>query len=53
MIKKDELFQGNMFVEIPLEEIKGDKIKIKIGVYNDGELIETTKTTFLGPRTFN
>lgn len=53
VIKKDELFQGNMFVEIPLEEIKGDKIKIKIGVYNDGELIETTKTTFLGPRTFN
>lgn len=52
-VKKEALFQGNMFIEIPASLIKKDKIKIKIGVYNDGKLIETTTTTFLGPRSFN
>ena len=53
IVKKEALFQGNMFIEIPTSSIKKDKIKIKIGVYNDGKLIETTTTTFLGPRSFN
>jgi len=53
IVKKEALFQGNMFIEIPVSLIKKDKIKIKIGVYNDGKLIETTTTTFLGPRSFN
>ncbi|WP_445457828.1 cytochrome c oxidase accessory protein CcoG [Flavobacterium sp. HNIBRBA15423] len=53
IVKKEALFQGNMFIEIPASLIKKDKIKIKIGVYNDGKLIETTTTTFLGPRSFN
>lgn len=52
-ILAEKTFQGNMFVEIKQSEIKADKIKIKIGFYNNGKLIETTKTTFLGPRSFN
>ena len=52
-VKKEALFQGNMFIEIPVSLVKKDKMKIKIGIYNDGKLIETTTTTFLGPRSFN
>lgn len=52
-IPAEKTFQGNMFIEIKQSEIKADKIKIKIGFYNKGKLIETTKTTFLGPRSFN
>lgn len=52
-VKKEALFQGNMFIEIPVSLVKKDKMKIKIGIYNDGQLIETTTTTFLGPRSFN
>jgi cytochrome c oxidase accessory protein FixG len=51
-VKEGALFQGTMFIEIPIQEVKEDKMKIKIGVYNDGKLIETTTTTFLGPRSF-
>ncbi|MFD2892715.1 cytochrome c oxidase accessory protein CcoG [Flavobacterium chuncheonense] len=51
-VKEGALFQGTMFIEIPIQEVKEDKMKIKIGVYNDGKLIESTTTTFLGPRSF-
>ncbi|NHN24443.1 cytochrome c oxidase accessory protein CcoG [Flavobacterium jejuense] len=52
-VKKEALFQGTLFIEIPTSLVKKDKMKIKIGIYNDGKLIETTTTTFLGPRSFN
>lgn len=53
VVQKEDLFQGTLFIEIPISEVKKDKMKVKIGVYNDGKLIETTTTTFLGPRSFN
>ncbi|VXB87027.1 Cytochrome c oxidase accessory protein CcoG [Flavobacterium sp. 9AF] len=53
VVKKEALYQGTLFIEIPINEVKEDKMKVKIGVYNDGKLIETTTTTFLGPRSFN
>lgn len=52
-IKKEGLFQGTLFVEINKTLITDDKMKIKIGIYNDDILIEKTTTTFLGPRSFN
>ena len=53
VVQKEDLYQGTLFIEIPTSEVKKDKMKVKIGVYNDGKLIETTTTTFLGPRSFN
>jgi cytochrome c oxidase accessory protein FixG len=52
-VKKDSLAQGTLFVEIHPAFLSGDKTEIKIEVYNDNKLIETTTTNFLGPRSFN
>ena len=46
------LAEGTLFVEVKLSSLSGDKDRIKIGVYNGDELIETTATSFLGPRSF-
>ncbi|OYU81820.1 MAG: cytochrome c oxidase accessory protein CcoG [Flavobacterium sp. BFFFF1] len=45
--------EGTMFIEINKFLLKGDKTKIRIAVYADHKLVETTTTNFLGPRTFN
>ncbi len=47
------LAEGTMFIEINASKLKKDKEKLNIGVYSGDELIETTSTTFLGPRKFN
>lgn len=47
------LAEGTLFIEIRAIDITGDKDNIKIGVYSGDKLIETTKTAFLGPRTYN
>ena len=46
------LAEGTLFVEIDNAAIKTDKEKIKIGVYSGEQLIETTKTAFLAPRSY-
>jgi cytochrome c oxidase accessory protein FixG len=51
--KAKELSQGTLFIEIDEALLETDNTKIKIQVYNGTELIETTKTSFLGPRSFN
>ncbi|AOW22053.1 cytochrome c oxidase accessory protein CcoG [Urechidicola croceus] len=51
-LKKQELSDGTMFIEIPKNKLKDAKEKIKIGLYSNGKLIETTKTNFLGPRSY-
>ncbi|MDI1254947.1 MAG: cytochrome c oxidase accessory protein CcoG [Flavobacterium sp.] len=43
---------GTLFIEINAEKIHTDKTKLEIGVYNGKELLETTVTNFLGPKTF-
>ena len=48
-----QLAQGTLFIEINAAALSGDKDKVTIGVYSDGEQIETTRTAFLGPRSFN
>ena len=52
-VSKEGLAQGTLFIEINPAFLEGDKTKIKIEVYNKDELIETTNTNFLGPRSFN
>ena len=47
------LTEGTMFIEINRSALKDDKDKLEIGVYSGDKLIETTSTTFLGPRNYN
>lgn len=52
-VPADGMAKGTLFVEIHPAFIESDKIKIKIGVYNGDELIETITTNFMAPRTFD
>ncbi|AGC75327.1 cytochrome c oxidase accessory protein FixG [Nonlabens dokdonensis] len=47
------LSEGTLFIEIDSRALSGDKDRVEIGIYSDGDLIETTTTAFLGPRSFN
>lgn len=51
-IPAEKTYQGTLFIEIKAKELNNDKMKIKLGFYSNNKLIESTKTTFLGPRTF-
>ncbi|MFS4466782.1 cytochrome c oxidase accessory protein CcoG [Maribacter sp. 2210JD10-5] len=51
-VPAQDLAEGTLFVEINNAAVKSDKEKIKIGVYSDGELIETTLTAFMAPRSY-
>ena len=52
-IDKEGLAEGTLFVEINESGLSGDKDRLEIGVYNGDVLIETTTTSFLGPRSYN
>jgi len=51
-IIKQGLVEGSLFIDLPKSELKKDNIKLRIGVYSNGKLIETTTTNFLGPRSY-
>lgn len=51
-VPAQELSEGTLFIEINNADLGGDKTNLKIGVYSDGELIETTTARFLGPRSY-
>lgn len=51
-VPKSGIAKGTLFVEINNTALTGDRNKIKIGVYQDGTLIETTTANFLGPRSY-
>ena len=53
MVSGQELAEGTLFIEIDKSELSGDKNKLVIEVYSNGELIETTTVNFLGPRSYN
>jgi cytochrome c oxidase accessory protein FixG len=52
-VPRQGLAQGTLFIEIHPAFLSGDKTELKIEVYNDKKLIETTTTNFIGPRNFN
>ncbi|WP_430400801.1 cytochrome c oxidase accessory protein CcoG [Flavobacterium sp.] len=52
-VPKGGMSKGTLFIEINPAFMDGDKTSVKIEVYNRNELIETTKSNFLGPRSFN
>ena len=51
-VPKQGLSEGTLFVEINGSTLSGDKDRVEIGVYSGAELIETTTTAFLGPRSY-
>ena len=52
-VPAEELAEGTLFIEINNSALNGDKDRLKIGVYSGEELIETTITQFLAPRSYN
>ncbi|TXD56549.1 cytochrome c oxidase accessory protein CcoG [Polaribacter sp. IC066] len=52
IIPKQGLAEGTLFIELPTSILKGDNVAIEIGVFSGDQLIETTKTNFLGPRSY-
>ena len=47
------LAEGTLFIEMNQKDLEGDKHKVRVDVYSDEELIETTTVSFLGPRSYN
>ena len=51
-VPKQGLAEGTLFIRINAAILNGDKVKIKIGVFSGDKLIETSKASFLGPRSY-
>ncbi|WP_103864162.1 cytochrome c oxidase accessory protein CcoG [Aquimarina sp. I32.4] len=52
IVPKQGIAEGTLFIEINGAALKGDSDRLKIGVYSNDKLIETTTTAFLGPRSY-
>jgi polyferredoxin len=52
-VPAENLAEGTLFIEINASALTGDKDRLKIGVYSGDQLIETTITQFLAPRSYN
>ncbi|WP_394972982.1 cytochrome c oxidase accessory protein CcoG [uncultured Croceitalea sp.] len=52
-VPAQDLAEGTLFIEIDNSAIESDKEKVKVGVYSGDKLIETTRTAFLAPRSYN
>ena len=52
-IEKQGLKEGTLFIEINKKDLLSSNEKLKIGIYSNGELIETTATNFAGPLKIN
>jgi hypothetical protein len=48
-VSKGSLKEGTLFIEIEKKDLTSSKEKLKLGIYADGKLIETTSTNFPGP----
>jgi cytochrome c oxidase accessory protein FixG len=48
-VKDQAMFESTFILFIPKEELKTDKIKVEFGIFSNNELVETYKTTFVGP----
>jgi len=53
IVKKQDITEGTIFIEINNSVLSKDRNTLKIGVYSGDKLIETTKSNFLGPRGYN
>ncbi len=48
-VPKESYFQTSFFVIFKKDQIHSRKTKIKVGIYEEGKLIQTATATFLGP----
>ncbi|RAV29060.1 cytochrome c oxidase accessory protein CcoG [Sinomicrobium soli] len=46
------LSQGTLFIKLPVSELDGDKTRVRLGLYREGTLIETTAVSFQGPASY-
>ncbi len=51
-VPKQGLAEGTLLIEIPKSNLKSDKTTLRIEVYSNEKHIETTKASFIGPRTY-
>ncbi|MBW2962073.1 cytochrome c oxidase accessory protein CcoG [Mesonia aestuariivivens] len=51
-VPEQGLSKGTLFIDINQSALESDKERVEIGVYSGDELIEKTKASFLGPRSF-
>lgn len=51
-VDAEALAEGTLFIEINQSALIGDKNNLKIGVYSNDKLIETTTARFLAPRSY-
>lgn len=49
LLKPEAINEVTFFINIDKSKLRERKTDLLVGVYNDGELVETVKTTFLGP----
>jgi len=47
---KEKLAEATVMIELAPEQLKGSGTPLVIGVYSNGNLLETIKTVFVGPR---
>ena len=52
VVPSQGIAEGTLFIEINNSALSGDRNKLKIGVYQDDILIESTTANFLGPRSY-
>ncbi len=52
LVAGQEITEGTLFIEIHEADLSGDRNNLKIGVYSDDRLIESTTANFLGPRNY-
>ena len=52
-VLRQGMYEGTLFIEIKQYLLEHDKTKIEIEVFNGDKKIETTHTSFLGPRSFD
>ncbi|MCG1035885.1 cytochrome c oxidase accessory protein CcoG [Polaribacter sp. DS7-9] len=52
IVPKQGLAEGTLFIELNASVLTDDKEELEIGVFSGNKLIETTKTNFLGPRSY-
>lgn len=51
-IEAGALGEGSLFITIDGSALQSDKTKLKVGIYSGSELVETTTTQFLAPKSF-
>ncbi|MCF7823889.1 MAG: cytochrome c oxidase accessory protein CcoG [Candidatus Marinimicrobia bacterium] len=49
-VDSQEKAQGAFFIDLSGDELTGTETKLKIAVYSGDRLVETVKTSFMGPR---